>query len=105
MGRATSDRLHRFSHSLPYRTCTLSVFEQPAILDLDLQIEGIQSVAAVNNYSKIGRSFRESDKCGFDLAGENDEAANDDRIIGAPLDRADLGVCQTTSAALIPPGT
>src|SRR5258706_7198548 len=81
------------------------IIEYRRILHLDLEIEGIQAILRIDDDAEVRGRFGELHQGCFNLAGEDDQSANRDRIVTASLDCRDFWMRTTTGATIFPPGT
>src|SRR6266699_1347465 len=81
------------------------IIEDRSILHLHLEIAGTQAILLIDDDAEVRARFEELHQSCFNLAGEDDQAANRYRIVTASLDCRDFWMCTTTGAAIFPPGT
>src|SRR2546429_4830849 len=97
--------LDRFGHLMTQGIGAFCIIEYRSILHLDLEIEGIQAILLIDDDAEVRARFGEPHQGCFNLAGEDDQSTNRDRIVTASLDCRDFWMRSTTGAAIFPPGT
>src|SRR5258708_11126909 len=81
------------------------VFEYRDIFHLDLEIKRIKAIAFIDDDTEVRARLRKPDQGSFNLAGEDDQSANRDRVVTASLNCRDFWMRTTTGTTIFPPGT